>query len=106
MSEIEKTPTPAECFAAMKEPLDEFADLIRTVPLSPEHRSGLSFLVAAHFFGLTASLMGKDVETNAREVCDLIVATMRPNKPKIRLIEEEVILKTDPQPTLSDNREP
>lgn len=83
--------TPASCYEAMQSVLDEVDRLIMNAPLDENAKTGLSLLVSAHFYGMTAYYINKeDVETGVREVCDLIVATMRPPKPKIRLIEEEV----------------
>ena len=86
-----QTPRPADCYDAMKSVLDEIDRLIMNAPLDENGKTGLSLLVSAHFYGMTASYLNKhDVETGVREVCDLIVATMRPAKPKIHLIEEDV----------------
>lgn len=84
-------PTPAECYDAMKVCLDEVDRLIMQAPLDKNKKTGLCLLVSAHFYGMTASYLNKqDVETGVREVCDLIVATMRPHIPKIKLVEEDV----------------
>lgn len=90
MSDMPIPLTPAHCYDEMKEVLDQVDRLIMEAPLDEKNKTGLSLLVAEHFYGMTASYLNKDVEIGAREVCDLIVATMRPDKPKISIVEEEV----------------
>lgn len=83
--------TPQQCYDAMKSCLDEVDRLIMTAPMDEKKKTGLSLMISAHYYGMTAAYLNKDdVETGVREVCDLIVATMRPSKPKIHLVEEDV----------------
>jgi hypothetical protein len=75
--------TPDECFELLKPGLAELARAIRTAPCN---RGGLAVMVATFTFGVASAELGKDAFSNAREVADLIVETMRPEAPKPKVV--------------------
>ncbi len=79
----ETTMTPAQCFEQLKPAL---AEMQRLIQIAPCNRAGLALMVATHAFTVAAREMGKDTFANAREVADLIVETMRPEAPKLKVV--------------------
>lgn len=75
--------TPGQCFEALKPAL---AELTRVVKTAPCNEAGLAVMVAVYAFTLAAEAMGKDTFANAREVADLIVETMRPEAPMLKVV--------------------
>lgn len=87
----EKKRTPSDCFKELEPSIEIIDNLVRTAPLNKDQKTGLALMMAAHYFGLTASMMGKDVRGNAREVCDLIVQTMRHKTVELKIVEEDFL---------------
>lgn len=73
-------------FDELRPATDSLTRLVATAPLPDKQRGGLALLMAAHFVGLAMGVMRLPVETGAREVCDLIVATMRDDRPALRVV--------------------
>lgn len=83
MPDSQTTRTPGECFEQLKPALADLQQLIQSAPCN---RAGLALMVATHAFAVAAHAMGKDTFANAREVADLIVETMRPEAPKLKVV--------------------
>lgn len=78
---------PQLCYEQLQPLLSEIHRMIRTAPVADNEKAGLAVMVAAYFFGVAGGALGKVGPTYAREVCDIIIATLDTAAPPLKVVQ-------------------